>query len=56
MLLGIVAVTVALAVAAAVALTVLLGDSGTTTTPDDSTWDRSGCGGAMTVTFLRPIC
>jgi hypothetical protein len=54
-LLAIVAVTVA--VAAAVTLTVLLGDSGTTTSPaTDSDWDRSGCGGVMTVTFLRPTC
>jgi hypothetical protein len=58
-LLAIVAVTVAVAVAvaAAVTLTVLLGDSGTTTSPaTDSDWDRSGCGGVMTVTFLRPTC
>ena len=57
MLLAIVAVTVALAVAAAVPLTVLLGDSDTTTpTGPGSSYDRSGCGGVMTVTFLRPTC
>ncbi|NEM07189.1 hypothetical protein [Geodermatophilus normandii] len=55
-LLAIVAVTVALAVAAAVTLTVLLGDSGTTSPTTGSDWDRSGCGGVMTVTFLRPTC
>jgi hypothetical protein len=56
MLLAIVAVTVVLAAAAAVTLAVVLGDSGTTPATDSS-WDRSGCGGVMTIqmSFL-PTC
>ena len=58
MLLAIVAVTVLLAAAAAVTLAVVLGDGATTNTPGTgSDWDRSGCGGVMTIqmSFL-PTC